>query len=73
MEPIYFTDDEYLVTQPSANIVSTRLNLFGAENVLVGGLVRNIGNESTILYLFFTVLKRIDRYESHKEPHIFFL
>ena len=40
MEPIYYGAGEYVVTQPSANIVSESLQLYGADNVLVGGLVR---------------------------------
>jgi hypothetical protein len=44
MEPIYYPEGEYIVTMPSSNIISHQLNLYGAENVLVGGLVRQFGH-----------------------------
>lgn len=51
MEPIYYTDKEYIVTMPSANIISGELNLYGAENVLVGGLVRPTRFMRSLLHL----------------------
>ena len=40
MDPIYYNKGEYIVTSPSANIIADQIMLYGADNVLVGGLVR---------------------------------
>lgn len=39
MDPIYYNKGEYIVTSPSANIIADQIMLYGADNVLVGGLV----------------------------------
>lgn len=40
MEPVLYSENDYVVTNPSANIISQQLHLYGGDRVAVGGLVR---------------------------------